>query len=410
MRWSSSIVGATAAWILAATAYAADVAMPTKAPRVLEVPPQASGYVEIYTGWARTKNALFGFGDDSHRANGWPLGGAGRGTYWFAPNASVQLDVQAEGTSYRIDDDRFSTHAYLIGGHLNWRDSQRGLIGIFGGAGDAGGFGMSGSTVRHGLIGAEAQWYWNALTLYVQGGYDRTFGTLDAVHEGVHAWFVRGTGRWFATPNLLIEATGLYADGALDHPPGVAAFGDASSRGFQTWLWQAKVEWRPGATPFSLFAKYQGSETRWDDMVVNGTLFTQKVTDHRVLAGLRLYLGQATLLANDRSGATLDVIDPLGLPTSPNMFGATQGAFLSDQRLKRDIELVAHRDDGLGLYRYRYLWSDEVYVGVMAQEVAALYPDAVVRGKDGYLRVVYEQLGLKFLTLAEWNAQTEHVR
>ena len=34
---------------------------------------------------------------------------------------------------------------------------------------------------------------------------------------------------------------------------------------------------------------------------------------------------------------------------------------------------------GLGLYSYRYLWSDTVYVGVMAQEVALIHPDAVVR-------------------------------
>ena len=28
------------------------------------------------------------------------FGGAGRGTYWIGPNLSIQLDVQAEGTSY----------------------------------------------------------------------------------------------------------------------------------------------------------------------------------------------------------------------------------------------------------------------------------------------------------------------
>ena len=51
----------------------------------------------------------------------------------------------------------------------------------------------------------------------------------------------------------------------------------------------------------------------------------------------------------------------------------------SDTRLKRDITLVGRRDDGLGLYSYRYLWSDTVYVGVMAQEVALIHPDAIVR-------------------------------
>jgi outer membrane immunogenic protein len=78
----------------------------------------------------------------------------------------------------------------------------------------------------------------------------------------------------------------------------------------------------------------------------------------------------------------------------------------SDARLKRDVVLVARRDDGLGLYQYRYLWSDTVYVGVMAQEVALIHPDAIVRGGlDDYLRVDYGRLGLKLMTLPEWNAR-----
>ena len=39
----------------------------------------------------------------------------------------------------------------------------------------------------------------------------------------------------------------------------------------------------------------------------------------------------------------------------------------------------------------------------MAQEVALLHPDAIVRNAlDDYLRVDYARLGLKLLTLAEW--------
>ena len=78
----------------------------------------------------------------------------------------------------------------------------------------------------------------------------------------------------------------------------------------------------------------------------------------------------------------------------------------SDIRLKRDINLVARRDDGLGLYSYRYLWSDTVYVGVMAQEVALRHPEAVVRGAlDDYLRVDYSRLGASLMTLSDWQAK-----
>jgi hypothetical protein len=46
-----------------------------------------------------------------------------------------------------------------------------------------------------------------------------------------------------------------------------------------------------------------------------------------------------------------------------------------------------------------------MYVGVMAQEVQSVMPEAVVRGRDGYLRVHYERLGLKFQMWDEWVAK-----
>jgi hypothetical protein len=66
--------------------------------------------------------------------------------------------------------------------------------------------------------------------------------------------------------------------------------------------------------------------------------------------------------------------------------------------------LLGHLDNGLGYYRFSYLGSSKVYVGVMAQEVQALMPDAVTRGSDGYLRVYYEKLGLEFRTYRDWLA------
>lgn len=81
---------------------------------------------------------------------------------------------------------------------------------------------------------------------------------------------------------------------------------------------------------------------------------------------------------------------------------------VSDIRLKRDIVLVGRRGDGLGLYSYRYLWSDTVYVGVMAQEVALVHPDAIVRSVlDDYLRVDYGRLGSRLMTLSDWDAQSK---
>ena len=83
----------------------------------------------------------------------------------------------------------------------------------------------------------------------------------------------------------------------------------------------------------------------------------------------------------------------------------TAGAIPSDRRLKRDVALIGVLDNGLGLYRFRYLWSETVYVGVMAQEVALIRPDAVVHDMlDDYLRVDYARLGLRMITLPQWQA------
>jgi hypothetical protein len=64
----------------------------------------------------------------------------------------------------------------------------------------------------------------------------------------------------------------------------------------------------------------------------------------------------------------------------------------SDRELKRDIEKIGERPDGLGVYKYRYIGQDQERVGVMADEVAALRPDALGPVKHGFATVDYEAL------------------
>jgi hypothetical protein len=311
------LTGAAAFIIAATVAQAAD--MPAKAPRLVEQPQQVSGYVELYGGWARTKdNSTFcnpgGCSSFSDSANGWTLGGAGRVTYWWAPNYSLQLDAQGEGTSYKFnfgggDFTRSSSHSYLIGGHANWRDPQRGLIGIFGGAGDATSF-ILGDSMRHGLIGAEGQVYWGPVTLYGQAGYNSTLGGISSFFfDSFQAWFARGTARVYVNPNFRLEGTVLYANGDVDYVSGVPFTQD-----FETLLWRAKAEYKFASSPFSIFATYEGSRTKYDS---TGPGFTvaEKITDHRVMGGIRLYINENTLQWNDRNGTTLDIIAPFSAPS-----------------------------------------------------------------------------------------------
>jgi len=77
----------------------------------------------------------------------------------------------------------------------------------------------------------------------------------------------------------------------------------------------------------------------------------------------------------------------------------------SDRRMKRDIVHVATLSDGIKLYSFRYAWSDEFHVGVMAQDLLddPRYAHAVSVGEDGYYRVDYDQLDLVMVTLEQWN-------
>lgn len=78
------------------------------------------------------------------------------------------------------------------------------------------------------------------------------------------------------------------------------------------------------------------------------------------------------------------------------------GGRRSDIALKHDIVQLGYLANGLGYYRFSYLGSSKAYVGVIAQEVQRVMPEAVTRGSDGYLRVYYGKLGLKLRTYSDW--------
>lgn len=84
--------------------------------------------------------------------------------------------------------------------------------------------------------------------------------------------------------------------------------------------------------------------------------------------------------------------------------GRGGGGRRSDIQLKNDVMLLGWLANGIGFYRFEYNGSSTTYVGVIAQEVQGVAPQAVSRGADGYLRVDYRQLGLPFQTFKQWKA------
>ena len=85
--------------------------------------------------------------------------------------------------------------------------------------------------------------------------------------------------------------------------------------------------------------------------------------------------------------------------------GGGRGGRRSDIRLKTDIVPLARLANGYQLYRFRYKGNDHTaYVGVMAQEVQEVEPDAVISDREGFLSVDYGRIGVKFMTWKEWLA------
>ncbi len=70
---------------------------------------------------------------------------------------------------------------------------------------------------------------------------------------------------------------------------------------------------------------------------------------------------------------------------------AAASAFLaSDARLKENLTPVGKLDNGLTVYCFNFKGSKVFQIGLLAQEVQAVMPEAVFEGEDGFLKVNYQ--------------------
>jgi outer membrane immunogenic protein len=235
-------------------------------------------------------------------------------------------------------------------------------------------------------------------------------------------WYgtVRGRAGW-ATGNVLFYGTGGLAYGQVDLSSTYNALGFSTIAQTSSvragWVAGAGIEYllQPNLT-LNLGYQYVdlGTANLASSMTAGAVSLSQTASAHAAFSVVTIGLSWRF------STADMASMPWEGLYVGGHAGGAwgdstsatyTSAIFISDARLKRDVTLVGHLDDGLGLYRYRYLWSDTFYVGVMAQEVALIHPDAVVRdGLDDYLRVDYGRLGLQLMTLPDWEARSKGER
>lgn len=71
-------------------------------------------------------------------------------------------------------------------------------------------------------------------------------------------------------------------------------------------------------------------------------------------------------------------------------------AMFSDDRLKENVRLVRRRQDGIGIYSYRFKGDQTWFEGLLASDVLAVRPDAVaVDLATGLYKVDYDALGVE---------------
>ena len=105
-------------------------------------------------------------------------------------------------------------------------------------------------------------------------------------------------------------------------------------------------------------------------------------------AQLQDNINQQSRLLNDAGEAAAAGV--IGASNAKNQtaagIGSLVGSIFSDRRLKTDIKRVGETNSGLPVYTYRYKGEETYHIGVMAQDVEKVRPDAV-HEEQGYLKV-----------------------
>ena len=248
-----------------------------------------SGVVDLYVGSFMTDSEAYSTDGEEDSLI---FGGGALVDIPFNENWSVQLDLGGEskaGSDY-LDDLTSSDEnlaSIVAGGHLNYREMDRFLMGAFGG------FGMlyqDESPTDQYVAGLEGQYYMDNITLYGQLGFiGGSNDDEDSLDEGI---FVRGVGRFFLSPHQKLQAQIEYVAGeADDDDMDILGWGVEYEHQFANWDQDGGM---------SGYIKYKGHNADSDG---------EETTDHRIVVGIKLVLYSGSLLERDRSGASLSLPD-----------------------------------------------------------------------------------------------------
>lgn len=246
-------------------------------------PMDTSGFVEIFGSYSDASGDNGSGADDNYTGGG----GGGSVNFWLSDSHTVQIDGNLN--FFRNDPDDDTEFAIDMIVHAGWRDPERGYFGGFGGLVTIGYVGDSGDPA-HWVAGGEGAIYLDMMTVFAQAGYIDELNGKEADDAAFSdTFFVRGGVRYFANPNLKLEASGgfmsgdEYGDTPVDMP-----------------FWGAEVEYKPDDARVSWFAAYHGYSEDEPGF---------EHTNHTVQGGIRINFGQDTLLSVDRSGASQNFLE-----------------------------------------------------------------------------------------------------
>jgi len=89
------------------------------------------------------------------------------------------------------------------------------------------------------------------------------------------------------------------------------------------------------------------------------------------------------------AGAAQNLLSPSGNSSSAPIGGTP---ISSDIRLKKNITRLGMTPKGIPLYSYNYLWDDELHIGVLAQQIEEIIPEAVIINEHGFRSVNYRRV------------------
>ena len=243
-------------------------------------------------------------------------------------------------------------------GHV-WRGANGIRYGAFGG--------VDFNEWTVGTVGVEAAVDLNNMILGAQGSYSFVSDSDEDF------WGLRGWADYYITAN-----TKVGAELAWQH------YNDYGS--YNVYEVSGRVTHRFDGTPFNIFGEASYL-----------TVADENYDSYGIAGGFSVIL--------DGAGGTQHSYDQQ-VPFEVRN-GSSLGVFASDRRLKADIVKVGMLTGDIPLYRFRYIWGDEVFVGVMAQDLLAVRPDAVATMSNGYYAVDYAALGTRMMRLEEWQAIDE---